>query len=75
MVKDDDVEPRGVPFAELTCRREAVMVSVFAPVGVVSVTCTVKGNAPAVVGVPVMAPVTEFRLSPVGSEPPVRMKL
>jgi hypothetical protein len=34
-----------------------------------SATWMVKPGAPAVVGVPVMAPVLEFRLNPAGSEP------
>ena len=34
-----------------------------------SVTCTVKLEVPAAVGVPVMAPVEALRLSPAGSEP------
>ncbi len=72
IVNDDDSEERGSPLAEILRRRAAVMLSVLAPVGIcVSVACTVKVNPPAVLGVPVIAPVLEFRLSPVGSEPTV----
>jgi len=37
--------------------------------GVESVTLTVKENGPALVGVPVMAPVVVFSVRPAGSEP------
>jgi hypothetical protein len=37
--------------------------------GVESVTLTVKENGPAVVGVPVIAPVVVLSVSPAGSEP------
>jgi hypothetical protein len=37
--------------------------------GVESVTLTVKENGPAVVGVPVIAPVVVFSVRPPGSEP------
>ena len=46
-----------------------LLVVVPAKVLVESFTCAVKRKGPAVVGVPVMAPVDGFRVSPVGKEP------
>ena len=40
-----------------------------------SVTCTVKPNVPAVVGVPEIAPVLAAKLNPVGSEPALMLQL
>ena len=45
----------------------AVVVPAFEPVE--STTCAVKLNVPAVVGVPVIAPVEAFNVSPGGSDP------
>ena len=46
-----------------------MLVVVPAAVPVESTTCAVKLNVPAVVGVPVIAPVEAFNVSPVGNDP------
>jgi hypothetical protein len=48
-----------------------LLVAVPAAVPVESTTCAVKLNGPAVLGVPVMAPVEVFNVSPGGREPDV----
>jgi hypothetical protein len=47
-----------------------LVVVVPADVPLESTTCAVKVNGPAVVGVPVMAPVELFRIKPGGRDPP-----
>jgi hypothetical protein len=52
-----------------TVMPQLLVVAVAWTPGVESVTLTVKENGPAVVGVPVMAPVAVFSVSPPGNDP------
>jgi hypothetical protein len=55
----------------ITIEQLLVLVLVPAAVPRESTTWAVKLNVPAVVGVPVIAPVVEFNVNPAGSEPAV----
>ena len=63
-------EPPGNDVVEIVSACATVIVSGFVEVEpTLSVARMVKPGAPAVVGVPVMAPLAELRLSPPGSDP------